>query len=405
MRRPPLPRILLPLRHRDFRLLLIGQTVSSFGNFFFLIAVPFQLIALGASPIELGITVSILGLSTLTFMLLGGAIADRVPRRWLILGNDAIGGTVTAIVAILAWTGQLRIEHIYVAAAILGVAFAFLLPAYSAIVAELIPPDLLTEANAARALGGTLARTGGPLAAGLVIAFAGTPLAFTVDALTFFISFALFLLSAPLPRPAPVEVPILRQVRDGIAFVLRTPWLWMTLVGLTFINVTYGAQRGVMTPLFVRDSLHQGAAVFGLVTAAFGVGQLIGAFAVAQVRIARPGVAMYAFETLGGLATLAIGLVISIPAMLIFMAVMGFALSSSDALFGAALQRNVPQAMLGRVTSINFLIGGLLIPVAPILAGDLVDTIGPAATFVVMGAWAAGLAALLLVVSPVRALR
>lgn len=384
---------------------MVGQTVSGFGNFFFLIAMPFQLLALGASGVELGIAVTILAASTIVFLLLGGAVADRVPRRWLILGNDAIGGTVSAAVAILAWTGQLRVEHIYAAAAILGIAFAFLAPAYTAIVAELIPPDLLTEANAARTLGATFARTGGPLAAGLVIAVAGTPVAFAVDALTFFVSFALFLFARSLPRPPSTDVPILRQLRDGIAFVVGTPWLWMTLVGFTFINVAYGAQRGVMTPLFVRDALHEGAAVFGVIIGAFGIGQIVGGVTVAQVAIARPGIAMYALEALGGLATLAIGLVVAIPATLLFMAVMGFALSSSDALFGAALQRNVPQAMLGRVTSINLLIAGLLIPLAPIAAGVLVDTVGPAAAFVVAGAWAAGLAALLLVVSPVRALR
>jgi MFS family permease len=400
-----LPAILVPLRHRDFRLLLVGQTVSSFGNFFFYVALPFQLLALGASPVELGIAVTILSASTLVFLLLGGAVADRVSRRRLILASDAVGGGATAMIALLAWAGALRVEHLYAASALLGAAFAFLFPAYSAIIAELVPPDLLTQGNAARSLGGSLARTAGPLAAGIAVAFLGIPIAFAIDALTFLLSFLLLLLSRATPRPTVPETHLLRQVRDGIAFVLATPWLWMALLGFTFINLSYGGQRGVMTPIFVRDALHAGAATFGVVIAAHGIGQIAGGVVIAQLAIERPGVAMYVFEVLAGLSTLAIGLLVWLPATLIAMAVMGVALASSDTLFNAAVQRNVPQQMLGRVTSINLLVGSLFVPLAPIAAGVLVDLVGPAETFVLAGAFAAGLALVLLVVSPVRGLR
>jgi MFS family permease len=400
-----LPAILVPLRHRDFRLLLVGQSVSSVGNFFFNIAAPFQLLALGATPVELGIAAFIQIGSTTVFLLLGGAIADRVSRRRLILANDALGGVVTAVIAVLAWTAQLRIEHIYVAEAVLGAAFAFLFPAYSAIVTELVPADQLTQGNAARSLGSALARTAGPLAAGLVLATSGAPLAFAVDALTFFFSFLLFTMSRATPKPEDVEVPLLRQVRDGISFVIATPWLWMALVAYTFLNLTYGGQRGVMTPIFVRDALLAGGGTFGIVIAAHGVGQIVGGIMVAQLPIRRPGVAMYVFEVLAGAATLAVGLFVWLPATLIAFTIMGVALSSSDTLFNAAIQRNVPGSMLGRVTSINFLVAGLFVPIAPVIAGVLVDAIGSAMTFVLAGAWAVALALVLLAVSPVKSLR
>ncbi len=405
MRRFPAPRILLPLRHRDFRLLIVGQTVSSFGNFFFYIALPLQLLALGATAVELGIAVTILGVSSLVFILFGGAVADRLPRRRLILASDAVCAVVTAAIAVLAWTDQLRVEHVYVASAILGAASAFLIPASNAIITELVPADLLTEANAARTLGGAVARTAGPLVAGLVIAFWGTPLAFAVDALSFVFSFLLFLVSHAAPRRETPNAQVLRQVRDGIAFVAGTPWLWMALVALAFLNITYGGQRGVMTPLFVKDSLHQDAATLGILVAAFGAGQIAGSLFIAQLRVTRPGVAMYVFEALGGLSTALIGLVVWLPATLVGMALMGLALSSSDALFNAAVQRHVPAEMLGRVTSITFLVAGILIPVSPIIAGVLVELVGPAQTFVIAGLFALILAVLLLRFSPVRSLQ
>ena len=129
MTRSRLPRILLPLRHRDFGLLLAGQTVSNFGNTFFLIALPFQLIALGATPLQLGIAVTMGGLSSLLFLLLGGAIADRASRRRIILTSDAVGALVTSVIAALALFGQLRVEHLYVAGLALGGTFAFRFPA------------------------------------------------------------------------------------------------------------------------------------------------------------------------------------------------------------------------------------------------------------------------------------
>src|SRR5688500_13827598 len=93
------PRLLVPLRHRDFRLLWTGQTVSSFGNHVQGIAMPFQLLALGASPLQLGIAVALDTLSSVAFLLVGGAVADRVARRTLILASDLVGGCVVAIVA------------------------------------------------------------------------------------------------------------------------------------------------------------------------------------------------------------------------------------------------------------------------------------------------------------------
>ncbi len=392
------PRIFLPLRHRDFRLLLVGQTVSNFGNTFWLVALPFQLIALGATPLQLGIAVTLSGLSSLVFLLLGGAIADRVSRRRIILTTDALGALVTTAIAILGATGTLRVEHMYAAALVLGAAFAFLFPAYTAVIAELVPADLLVEANAARTLGISLARTAGPILAGLVVAFAGTPQAFAIDALTFVFSFALYVRANPTIAPAAAIAPILSQVREG-------RWLWMALVALTFINLSYGGQIGVMTPLFVRDALGAGAATFGAVTAAFGIGRIVGGVVLPQLSITRPGIAMYVFELIAGLATLAIGLVVWLPATLVCMAIMGAALSSSDTLFGTAIQRNVPQALLGRVTSINFLVGGLFVPLSPLAAGALVDLAGAPVSFVVAGVWAAGIAVVLVFISPVRALR
>src|SRR6185295_6940228 len=144
------PRALEPLRHRDFRLLWTGQTVSSVGNFVHNVALPFQVLALGGGALELGVWGAIFSVTSLVFVLFGGVFADRFPRRVLILVTDLLAGVFVAAIALLAATGQLRLEHLYVEAALFGATESFFQPALSALIPELVPADVLQAGNALR---------------------------------------------------------------------------------------------------------------------------------------------------------------------------------------------------------------------------------------------------------------
>jgi MFS family permease len=396
------PRLLAPLRHRDFRLLWTGQTVSSFGNNVQSVAMPFQLLALGASPLQLGIVVGINTTTSIAFLLLGGAIADRVPRRTLIIASDLVGGCVVAVVALLSWVGQLRIEHVYVSSFALGATEAFLRPAYNAIIADLVPGEILRAGNAARLLGRSLARIVGPTVGGLAVALAGPALAFAINAVTFIFSFATLLLANP-PRRAPSpSVSLLRDVREGFGYVFSVRWLWTTTIYFMAVNVAYAGQAGVMTPLLVRDVLAGDAQTFGLLISAYGVGTILASVVIAQLTISHPGRVMFAFELLAATAVVAIGLAPFLPAVILAMALTGVGLSSSTVIWEALLQRHIPERMLGRVSSIDLLGNSLINPMAPIAAAAIVGSIGPASTFVVAGAYAVVLASIGLVASPLR---
>jgi transmembrane secretion effector len=393
-----------PLRHRDFRLLWAGQTVSGLGNHVRLVAIPFQLLALGASPLELGLAAAILSATALVFLLIGGAVADRVPRRRLILASDLVGGCAETAIAILAWAGALRIEHIYVLTAVLGTAAAFLQPAFNAIVADLVPEDVRQSGNALRMLSRSLARTLGPIVGGVAVTIGGPALAFAIDAGTFFASFGVLLLARP-PRREPLPMaPLLRQVREGFAFTFATPWLWIGSLYFALANLAFGGQAAVMTPLLVRDVLHGDAAMFGAINTAYGFGVVLGGAALLGVRVTRTGIAMYSFELLAGLCVLAIGLLPVLPAVAALMAVMGVSLTASEIVWTTALQRHVPPAVLARVSSIDLLAGSVLVPLAPIVASLVVEAAGPAAAFIVAGTFASVLAFIALTSSPVRRL-
>jgi len=396
------PRLFVPLRHRDFRLLWTGQTVSSFGNHVQSIAMPFQLLALGASPLQLGIAVALDTLSSIAFLLVGGAVADRVARRILILTSDLVGGCVVAALAFLSATGQLRIEHVYLARILLGAADAFLRPAYTAIIADLVPADVLRAGNAARLLGRSLARIIGPSAGGIAVALGGPALAFGINALTFVFSFATLLLASPARRAVASSVSLLRDIREGFGYVFSVKWLWTTTLYFMVVNVAYAGQPGVMTPLLVRDVLLSNAETFGVIMSAYGVGSILASVVIAQLGIRRPGKVMFAFELLAGVAALAIGLFPTLPAVVVSMALIGAGLASSTVIWEALLQRHVPERMLGRVSSIDLLGNSLINPMAPLAAAALVGSIGPASTFVVAGVYAVLLASFGFIASPVR---
>ena len=143
-----LPRIVQPLRHRDFRLLWTGQTLTLLGSFVSYVAYPFQILQLGGSALELGALVSIFTGASLVFLLIGGAVADRVARRTLIVVTELGSGVTIGVVAILGFAGALQIWHLYVTYAIFGAATAFSVPALGAIIPELVPEEILVAGNA-----------------------------------------------------------------------------------------------------------------------------------------------------------------------------------------------------------------------------------------------------------------
>lgn len=394
--------MLAPLRHRDFRLLLTGQTVSSFGNSISNVAVPFQLLALGASPLQLGITVAIETVAAVAFLLLGGAVADRWQRRTLILASDAVAGAVVSILAVLSASGTLRIEHIYVAAVFLGAAEAFLSPAFNAIIAELVPPEILRAGNAARLLSRSAARIAGPTVGGLVVAFISPAAAFAIDALTFAFSFGTLLFARPDRRTIAPASSIVAEIREGFGYVFRYRWLWTTTAYFMLVNVAYAGQSGVMTPLLVRDALGGDARVFGFVNSAYGVGTIVAGIVVAQLAMRRPGRVMFAFELLAALSVLAVGLSPTLPVLLGAMALMGVSLASSTVIWQSLLQRRVPAQVLGRVSSIDLLGNSVINPLAPLIAAALIGPIGPAGTFVAAGGYALALVIVAVIASPLR---
>ena len=375
------------------------------GNWAHSVALPFQVLALGGTPIQLGSVAATGAAVSVVAILFGGALVDRLPRRTVILGSDLACGFAVATIAGLGLSGHLQIWHLYVEAAFFGAALSLYLPAMGAIIPELVPDETLLAANAVRGLSRQATRVAGPVLAGFVVAFAGPPVAFAGDALTFFVSFAaLYLAGRPPPATREAGGGLVREVVGGIRFTFSIPWLWITIFGFALINAMYFGPLIVVLPLFVRGVLHADARVFGLITAGLGAGEVAGSFLVTQLPRRRAGPVMYLAEVVAMLGLAGLGLTTRLPLILACCLVSGAGLTTFQVLWESSLQRHVPRHLLGRVTAVDYFGALLLGPVAPLAYGLLVQSHAPGQLFLLSGLAAACLCLLALLVPAIRRL-
>jgi predicted MFS family arabinose efflux permease len=377
--------MLEPLRHRDFRLLWIGQSVSTIGNALYGVALPFQILALKGSPLQLGTGFAIFSGAQLLSILFGGALVDRLPRRRVILASDLASGIVVGLIAILGFTGRLQIAHLYIASAFSGLAFSFYTPAISAIMPELVPKDILVAGNALRGLGRQAGRVFGPLIGGIIVSTAGPPAAFAIDAATFIFSFVIFVFANPPKRDLPPPASLVSQIREGVAFTFSVNWLWVSIVGFGIANAFYLASFTVALPILVLKVLMGSAATYGLIGAFAGIGELIGGLLVGNLRFRRLGPAIYAFNAFIGLSLAGFAIAPLLIVVLVSAAAFNVGIVVANTLWDSALQKHVPAGLIGRVSSVDNFGSFLVGPVAPILAATIIQSFGPSALFLIGG--------------------
>lgn len=356
-----------------------------FGNSIYGVALPFQILALGGSPLQLGTGYAIFSATQLVMILFGGAIVDRLPRRRVILASDFASAIVIGTIAALGLAGQLRIEHLYVASAFAGFAASFYIPAMAAIMPELVPKEILVAGNSLRSLSRQMARVTGPFLGGVIVLAAGPPIAFAIDAATFAISFAVFALAGAPLQASTKRQSLLGAVGEGLRFVFSVPWIWITIVGFGFVNAFYLGAFTVGVPLLVREVLFGGAVTFGLIGSAAGLGEVFGSLLVGNLKVRRLGPTMYACYGLTAISLVGYGITPSLLVVLVAAAAFAASLVAANTLWDSALQRNVPRELLGRVTSVDYFGSFLVGPAAPLLAAAVSTSLGPGAIFVLGG--------------------
>src|SRR5437667_118312 len=209
-----------------------------------------------------------------------------------------------------------------------------------------------------------------------ILALGGGALAFGVDAATFFFSFAVLAFARPPRREPPAPAPLLRQVREGLAYTFSVPWLWIFIFAWALVLLGQVGPLNVGLPIYVRDVLGGDARLFGLLTASLGAGQVVTGIALAQLDVRRLGIGICVFAIAGGLAVAGLGLVPGVPFAVLFLAIFGAQFVGVGVLWTTAVQKHVPPAVMGRVMSIDYFGGTLLLPVAPVVFAAVITAVG-----------------------------
>ncbi|MGY1623764.1 MFS transporter [Geodermatophilus sp. SYSU D00965] len=400
-----LPRALAPLRHRHYRLLAASMALSLLSAGLWAVAVVWQVVALGGGPAALSLVTGLSAGGMLASTLLGGVLADRVPQWYLLLAVALVQAGAVAVVAVLSLMDLLTLGQLAAAALAVGLATGLYYPAYSAQLPALVPEgDLLAANGLEGAVRPLLQNAAGPAAAGfLVAAFSpGAALAATATVSLLAVAHVLALPVTPVRRGDDDAPPagVLTDLREGFAYMVRTPWLLATLLFAALMVLVLLGPLEVLVPFAIRDA-GGGPTQHAYVLAAFGIGGAVGSLVVASLRLPRRYLTvMVLLWGLGCVPMAVFGLSGSLVLMIVAGALIGAAFEAGTVIWGTLLQRRVPSALLGRVSSLDFFVSLSLMPLSMALAGPVSGLIGSSATFLV-----AGLAPPLLAVVAVLAAR
>jgi MFS family permease len=341
---------------RDFRIIWLGQLISGLGRQVTVVALPFELWQLTHSSLSIGLLALVQLVPILIFSLGGGAVADAVDRRRLLIATQALLAGSSLCLAVLAAQPNPSIWALYAVAFVAAGVGAVDQPTRSSALPRLVPRERLPAAIAVNTLSGQTVSVAGPVFAGVIIATSGVAAAFAFDVATFVASLIALLLIAPIPPHPEAARPGLRSIAEGLRFAVDR-----RIVLATFAIDLNAMVFGMPSSLFPQLALtvfNTGAAGYGLMNAAPAVGALVGAaFSGWVSRVRRPGLGVVASVAGWGSAIVAFGLLTaSFPLALVCLAVAGGTDVISAVLRNSIVQLVTPDHLRGRVSSMYSLV-------------------------------------------------
>jgi DHA3 family tetracycline resistance protein-like MFS transporter len=400
--------LLRSFRHRSFTLIWSGQTISRLGDSLYRIALSWWVLEKTGSAAIMGTVLIFSFTPMLIFSLIGGVAVDRFPRIRVMILSDLLRGVTVLVVSLLAYARLLEVWHIFAASVVFGLVDAFFQPAYTAVLPEITPRELLPSANSLTSLSWQLANVAGPALGAALVSLGGTSLGFALDGLSFFISAVclLPLLKLPLPpREGLANLRLLADLKVGLKVVFGSPWLWITIALAALSNVTLSGPLSVSTPFLIKDTLGRDVKALGMVYSFSSAGSVLAAVWLGRYsRLRRRGPALYLAWIIGSLMCAGFGMKIPYEGILAAAVIFGACMSAVGLIWVNTLQELVPSDLLGRVSSIDNLGSFALLPIGYGLAGLLTDQVGAPLVFLGGGLISAGLTVLGLLHPAIRRL-
>ena len=362
------PAMLAPLGHRDYRLLFIGQLISSIGNTFYSVALPWYMLTQGGGPVNLGLVLTAFGAPLGVTTLLGGWLSDKLRARRVMLVADAACAVVTGGLAVATFGAHAPVWVIAALTAAMGAFEGLFAPASQAIAPDLLPEDQLQAANGLFFALMRLAQMVGPSLAGFVVAWATASAGFAIDAVTFVVSATTLVFirnRALFPTPpgdttssaasaAPAEAAGAEPAPTSLwRYTLATPFFQVLLLVILVGNLFNGAVMEVAIPALAQGPLHAGAQGYGLILTGWGAGALAGALLASALgdRVNR-GYQSLLFFSIQAVAVVALAWSTNTLMAVGCMAAFGLLNSLGNVSFLTLIQRKLPRGLLGRIMGV-----------------------------------------------------
>jgi len=376
------------LKHRDFRLLWLGQIVSVTGSQMQSVAINWHVYLLTKSAFALGLVGLFKGAPIIICSLLGGVVADAINRRRLMIVTQSVMLTTAALLAIATIAGLKSVWPIYILSALASAAAAFDIPARQSLMPSLVPATDFPNAVSLSSIVFNMATIGGPALAGFILAGSGPGIIYALNAVSFLAVIAALIAMRVSGNP---ELQVRRRealsftaLKEGLHFVWRTPIIVQTMT-LDFV-ATFFASATLLLPIFAQEQLHVDARGYGFLAAAPAIGSVLTALVMARMgSFRREGRLVVVSVAVFGIATAAFGVSTVFWFSLLMLAVSGAADTVSTVLRQTIRQLVTPNHLRGRMTAINmmFFMGGPQL--GELEAGSLASIIGAPLSVVVGG--------------------
>jgi MFS family permease len=374
------------LRHHDFRYLWLGQSTSALGDAVVIVAIALYVTDLTGDPTQVGIVLAAYLAPLIGFLLVGGVWADRLPRERVMITADVARATLHTLLAILIFSGVVEIWQIVVIEACYGTAQAFFQPAYTGLVPRTVPPGEVQPAQALSSLTLNLAELTGPAIATALVLGVGAGWAFLLDAATFAVSAACLtrVRTAGTAPAASQRQTVLAELGEGFREVSSRPWLWVTVVVFSAAVPLGYAPLFVLGPTIAKET-YDSAAVFGIVTAAFGAGALTGATIGLRWRPRHPMRAAFLVIAVWPvmIVSFAVGAPVALVVLLSVATGLGFALF--EVFWDTTMAERIPPHALSRASAWEWMGSLALLPLGYLLAGPAADASSPETVMVAGG--------------------
>ncbi|EGD49450.1 major facilitator superfamily MFS_1 [Ruminiclostridium papyrosolvens DSM 2782] len=379
----------ISLRHKNFRYYWFGMCISQIGTWMQNIAQPLLAYKLTDSPFLLGLVGALQFLPVLLFSLFAGVIIDRFPKKKLLIITQSASMLITLILAILAFTGEIRYWHLIIMASAIGMANTLDMPARQSFVIELVGKEDLMNAIALNSTVFNISRIIGPAIAGILMEYSGVAFCFFANA----ISFGAVLISLFFIKPQKLEngevekgKTIFQNIGEGLRYILRSEILFSTIIIMAIVG-TFAPNFSVLIPVFTSKILHMKEAGFGYLMSFMGVGSLFGAVYVAAFSRSGPK------RIILRIVPVAVGLLLILIAFTdkfiltgLVLAITGFFFVMFSSSSNSALQLNTDNEYRGRVMSIYTLVFAGSTPIGNLFAGAMTQFYNARIGFVSCGA-------------------